>query len=380
MRGLFVSLGLLCVMATPCAIGSEDAALKRMEDLIQDRVSAGEFSGTVLVAKGTAIVFERSYGYSDFTKRNPVTPETRFQIGSMTKQFTAAAVMKLEERGLLKLDEPIQKFVPEVTGAWNNVTLFHLLTHTSGIPDYTQSPDFLASVATPTTPHGLVDRIKNKSLVFAPGAKYEYSNSNYVLLGVVIEKTSGEPYGEFLKQQLFAPLGMGDTSYGPGSAPADRNAKGYFPTKSGPTDSPLADWSVAYAAGGLFSTAHDMLRWQQALHHGRVISPASVERMTTPYKGDYGFGLTIEQRYWHFLKMLFGIGGTRLIHHGGATLGFSSHMAYYPEQDMTIAVLGNVYGMAPLSLARRLATVAFNEPDWAPARLANKGQQRAGIQ
>ncbi len=180
----------------------------RMEQLVQSYVAAKQFMGSVLVAKGDQMIFSKSYGFANVEWQVPNSPESKFRLGSVTKQFTAACILMLEERGKLKIDDSIKKYMPDAPATWDKITFFHLLTHTSGIPSFTGFPDYASTEALATTPEKLVARFRDKPLEFQPGEKWNYSNSGYVLLGYLIEKISGEPYSQFVQENIFTPLGM----------------------------------------------------------------------------------------------------------------------------------------------------------------------------
>ncbi|HEX3164583.1 MAG TPA: serine hydrolase domain-containing protein, partial [Pseudolabrys sp.] len=185
---IFLLLSGICVAQDP----------SRMEQVIQSYVAAKQFMGSVLVAKGDQIILSKGYGFANLEWQIPNSPESKFRLGSVTKQFTAACILMLEERGKLKIDEPIKKYMPDAPAAWDKITFFHLLTHTSGIPSFTGFADYASTEAIATTPEKLVARFRDKPLEFQPGEKWNYSNSGYVLLGYLIEKISGEPYSQFV--------------------------------------------------------------------------------------------------------------------------------------------------------------------------------------
>src|SRR5215813_4977735 len=205
----------------------------RMDQVVQSYVSNKQFMGTVLVARGDQIVFSKGYGSANLEWAIPNTPQTKFRLGSITKQFTAASILLLEERGKLKTDDPVKKYMPDAPAAWDKVTIFHLLTHTSGVPSFTSFPDFQSHEWQTMTPQQLVDWFRDKPLEFEPGTKWNYSNSGYVLLGYLIEKISGQSYAEFVQQNIFTPLGMKDSGYDSNSAIIERRAAGYSRGKDG---------------------------------------------------------------------------------------------------------------------------------------------------
>jgi len=234
--------------------------------------------------------------------------------------------------------------MPNTPPAWKAVTIFHLLTHSSGIPNFTSGPEFMQWKLQPSTPEQTIAHIRDKPLEFMPGDRMSYSNSGYVLLGMIVERVSGKGYADFLRDNIFKPLGMNDTGYDVSAAILSQRAAGYSP---GFSNAPYTDMTVPHGAGGLYSTTEDLLRWTQGLFDGRLLSAASLEKMTTPYKGDYAFGVSVTN-----------VGGRKLISHGGGIEGFNTQLNYYPDSKVTVAVLANVNGNAPTLLAGQLGQIA----------------------
>ncbi len=187
--------------------------VSRMDQVVDSYVSNKTFMGSVLVARGDQVLLSKGYGSANLEWNIPNSPSTKFRLGSVTKQFTAASILLLEERGKLKTDDLVKKWMPDAPAAWDKITIFHLLTHTSGIPSFTGFPDYASLEPFATTPEKLVARFRDKPLEFEPGEKWNYSNSGYALLGYLIEKASGESYEKFLQENIFGPLGMKDSGY-----------------------------------------------------------------------------------------------------------------------------------------------------------------------
>ena len=244
----------------PAAIRNHDD-IARMEQIVESFVPQ-KFMGSVLVARDGKVVLDKAYGSANLEWNVPNTPTTKFRLGSITKQFTAASILLLEERGKLKIDDPVKKYMPDAPAAWDKITIFHLLTHTSGIPSFTGFPDYGSKEATPMTPEKLVALFRDKPLEFEPGEKWNYSNSGYVLLGYLIEKISGQSYQDFVQQNIFTPLGMKDSGYDSNSAIIAHRAAGYTPGSHGPMNSGFIHMSIPFSAGALYSTAEDLLRWE----------------------------------------------------------------------------------------------------------------------
>src|SRR5271155_4385906 len=287
----------------------------RLEQVIQSYASKKQFMGSVLVARGNDILFDRGYGSANLEWDIPTSPSTKFRLGSVTKQFTAASILLLEERGKLKVEDPVKKYMPDAPAAWDKITIFHVLTHTSGIPSFTSFPDYRQTEPFETTPEKLVARFRDKPLDFQPGEKWSYSNSGYVLLGYLIEKISGQKYAAFVQENIFTPLGMKDSGYDSNFEIIPHRADGYAPEKNGPVHAGFIHMSIPFSAGSLYSTTEDLLRWERGLFGGKVLSAASLQKMTTPFKDDYAFGLSVRTT-----------GGHKVIDHGGGIEGFNTHL------------------------------------------------------
>lgn len=330
----------------------------RADALLKRRLWAGDFSGVVLVAVDGKPVLRRGYGLADREWNIPVTPNTVFRIGSTTKQFTAAAVMQLIEAGKVKLDDPIRTYVASTPAAWSTVTVRELLDHTSGVPDYTQINGFIRTAARlEETPDELIGLVADKPLGFSPGSEFRYSNTDYVLLGMMIEKVSGQAYPDYLREHVLRPLGLNHTAYDNARDIVPDRASGYWRVRGVVKNARLMTTSAAYAAGGLRSTADDLLRWNRALHGDKLIKPRSVAQMFTDYGHGYGFGSFVETRHGH-----------RLWDHGGNLPGFSCAFEYYPDDHLTVIVLTNFEGAGSEAIAKELAGLYFgwNRPGAPP--------------
>ena len=309
--------------------------------------------GSVLVARGNQVLFSKGYGFANLEWRVPNGAATKFRIGSITKQFTAAAILLLEERGKLTLDDPVKKFLPDAPAAWDKITLRNLLTHTSGIADIVMNPEFVKLQSLATTPEELVERFRRLPLDFAPGSQFSYSNSGYMLLSYLIEKISGSSYEDFLRENLFAPLVMNDSGYDTNSAIIPRRAAGFVYDSSGFVNAAFIHMSIPQGAGGLYSTTGDLLKWNQALFGGKVLKPESLAKMTAPFRENYALGLSIETT----------ARGRKAIRHDGAIDGFDADLTYFPEDQLTVAVLSNVEtdGLHVEDLANSLAAIVHGD-------------------
>ena len=346
MRAKSLTLLLLLLMMLGPGARAAEPPLARMEEVIQSYVATKLFMGTVLIARDNDIILDKAYGSADLEWNIPNTPATKFRIGSVTKQFTAASVLLLEERGKLKLDDPIGKHLANLPAAWHKATIAQILNHTSGIYSYTSLPggEFMR-----WRHDQVIDRIKDKPLDFAPGEKYNYSNTGYFVLGMLIEKLSGQSYAQFLQDNIFTPLKMTDSGYDTEAAIIPQRAKGYERRNGALVNSQFLDMTIPFSAGSLYSTTRDLLTWNRALFAGKVVSPASFKKMTTPGKDNYGFGLSVMPQDGH-----------RAIFHGGGINGFTSSLATFPGDGLTVIVLNNAMGPTG-DIASKLAALMFGK-------------------
>lgn len=347
---MFQRIILAVLLTTSCLTQEKKPSdsVARMDQLIQTYVPS-KFMGSVLVAQDGKILLDKGYGFANLEWETPNTPTTKFRLGSVTKQFTAASILLLEERGKLKVEDPVKKYMPDAPAAWDKITIFHVLTHTSGIPSLTSFPDFESHEAQAMTPEKLVEWFRDKPLEFEPGTKWNYSNSGYILLGYLIEKISGQSYSDFVQQNIFTPLGMKDSGYDSNSSIIVHRAAGYTPGKSGPVNAGFVHMSIPFSAGALYSTTEDLLRWEQGLFGGKVLKAESLAKMTTPFKQDYAFGLGVSTQNGH-----------KMIAHDGGIQGFNTSLAYFPDDKLVVAVLANLNGPAG-QIAGNLAKVAHGE-------------------
>ncbi|MGB8701799.1 MAG: serine hydrolase domain-containing protein [Thermosynechococcaceae cyanobacterium] len=337
--------------ATP-SFPSDQHVIFKADTYLSKLTKARLFSGSVLIARNGKVLVRKGYGEADREKHVVNTAQTKFRIGSMTKQFTAMATLILQAQGKLNVHDRICTYLSRCPTTWQKITLHHLLTHTSGIPDFTSFPDFKITMRSPSSPTETIARFKDKPLDFQQGAKFSYSNSGYVVLGAIIERASGATYEAFLRDNIFAPLQMVNSGY-------DHNngdlAVGYRDQTSVPAD--FIDMSIPYAAGGLYSTVEDLYRWDQALYTDKLIPKSLRDKMFTPFAlipngGGSGPG------YGWFI----GREGDRpIVSHIGGIQGFSSSIARYPNDKVVIIVLGNREDGNSGDIGVQLAKIVFGE-------------------
>jgi CubicO group peptidase (beta-lactamase class C family) len=321
--------------------------LPQLTEQLERWGGSGAFTGGVLVAKGDQILFRQVYGYADRSEDRPLALDSRFRLASVSKQFTAAAILRLQDEGVLSVDDPLCRWVEGCPEAWAPIRLHHLLSHTSGIPDLMARPGWGLRRVTPATPDELTAESMQYGLQFPPGTKIRYNNAAYNMLGHVVQKASGLPLGDYLREAFFAPLGMADTGV---EDDASDVVMGYANLGGGgPTPQPDHNVSIIFAAGALYSTLDDLLVWNRALHGGRLLSPESYAQMIADHapadapdergrpRRDWGYGLFTNslgrQVRPDFLD--------RQIYHTGSWSGFRNLITHQPDADVTVIVLSN---------------------------------------
>jgi CubicO group peptidase (beta-lactamase class C family) len=309
----------------------------RADASMKELVERERFSGSVLVAQSGKILFEKGYGLANREWDIPNSPRTKFRIGSLTKQFTAVAILLLQEQGKLKVTDAIARYVTGLPPEWRQITIHQLLTHTAGLPEYSPPPENDKAINfTGASPEQLLNRIKPQPLKYAPGTKFGYCNAGYLLLGMVIEKVSGLDYASFLKQSVLTTLQLNDTGYDVLSNILPERATGYWIKNGKPENAEYFDASVPYAAGGLYSTVRDLYQWSEAIATGRLLSADSLQRMFAIYPetsingAHYGYGVVITERF-----------GQSLYYHGGGINGFATAIQRYPKSNLCVVVLSN---------------------------------------
>ena len=341
-------LALLLLLSITCF--AQDGVSTKVDDYIRTEMQSQQIPGLALaVIKDGQIVIAKGYGLANVEHQVPVKPETIFQSGSTGKQFTAIAVMMLVEEGKLNLEDKITKYFTDAPEAWRNITLRHLLTHTSGMTDYPSDFDLRRDY----TEDELYQRVKSIPLAFQPGDKWSYSNLAYVMLGILIHKVSGKFYGDFLQERVFKPLEMttarviSEADIVPNRAAGYRVENGQLKNQGwvSPSLNTTAD-------GALYLTIYDMAKWDAALYTEKLLKKSSLEQMWTPVKLNdgkthpYGFGWALAE-----------VRGRRLIEHGGAWQGFKAHISRYVDDKMTVILFANQIRANQTKLAHGVAAI-----------------------
>ena len=347
-RSLFL---LCCTLGWPLAAHAQTAALDSVDRWVRAEAARQRIPGLSLaVLRGDSLLLARGYGEANVEHHVPATDSTVYQSGSVGKQFTAACVMLLVEEGKLALDDPITRHVPELPASWRTITVRHLLSHTSGIPDYADSTlDYRRDYAE----DDLVRLAASLTRAFAPGESWSYSNTGYILLGILIRRVTGRFYGDFLIERVFAPLGMGDTRIISEADIVFRRADGYRLVDGALQHQSWVSPSLNTTAdGSLYLTVHDLARWAVNLNHPRVPAPASLEASWTPIRlnggGTYGYGFG-----WALQPQR----GYRRIGHGGSWQGFRATVQRYPDFGITVIVLANLAQARVEAMAAQVAGI-----------------------
>lgn len=350
--------------STPSLFAQDHAS--RIDSTLQQFHETRDFNGSVLVAEAGEVIFKKGFGYANMEWRVPNTPDTKFRIGSVTKQFTAILILQLVEEGAIELNGQITDYVPDYPRPQGDlVTIHHLLNHTSGIPSYTGLPGFMEEhTRDPFVPDSLVAIVSGLPLEFEVGTEYRYNNSGYFILGLTIEKVTGKPYDVVLRQRLLDPLGLRDTGYDHTREVQSHAASGYSRTMMGYEVAPYLHSSVPYAAGMMYSTVEDLYRWDQAIaaRDERILEDSgSWERMFTPGLSDYGYG-------WVIRKTQMGEDGpaVNVIEHGGGIFGFSTAFRRFPDERNTVIVMDNTTedaGAVAAAITRVLYDLPVDPPE-----------------
>lgn len=346
-RTVFKIITLICIftiLLTGCASNqrtsiqeSTQANYKEIQSKLinsmNDYSKKDGFSGTILIAKDDDIILDRGYGMADYENNIANTPQTVFEIASLTKQFTATAILMLQEKKLLNVQDTLNKYISDYPNG-DKIKIYNLLTHTSGIPDILKIVDSLESGRHTYTHDELIEMFKNKQLNFDPGASYEYSNSNYVLLGDIIEKVSKMKYEDYIQKNILIPLKMNETGFLSDPTTIKNKAIGYsviWGNTNKYTKAIECEGSLPYSAGEICSTVEDLYRWENALFTGKLLKKESLNEMFTPYLNNYGFG-------WFINK---DSEGDKIISHDGSLPGYTTSIEKNADKKYVIIILSN---------------------------------------
>ena len=348
-RRLFACVLLTCFVLAENSTASDHVPTQNQRVQKMDGfVRSHDFSGVVLVARNGHVLFQKAYGLANREHGVANKLDTKFRLGSITKQFTALAVMILSEHGKLKVSDPICKYVENCPSAWSAITVHHLLTHTSGIPDFTDFPDNDHYDRLPMTPLETMARFRDKPLEFVPGERFNYDNSGYLVLGYIIERASGEKYEDFLRKNIYEPLGMLHSGYDhPWIVLKDR-ASGYARRGTEIVNAEYTEMDQPLGGGSMYSTVGDLLRWDQALYTEKLVSQKSLDQIFTPNETVYSATRPLDRGWYSRHKYGYGWDvtqqwfGRKLYSHSGGINGFRSMIMRYPEDRTLVVVLTNM--------------------------------------
>lgn len=358
---LILTITILLTVAGFDADAASRQTLRDAKAYLSQAYVVDEPGGAIIVVEKGDVVLREGYGLANMELNVPITPESVFRIGSITKQLTATAIMMLQEQGKLSVSDSISEYLPDYPTHGHEITIEHLLTHTSGIMSYTNIPGYMGSpeIKRDVSTDELIEVFKDKPMEFAPGAAWNYNNSGYVLLGAIIEKLSGESYADFIKAHITEPLGLKNTHYEDASLVPNR-ASGYMEaTKDNFVNAPYLSMTQPHAAGSIISTVDDLATWNEALVSGKLISNESYEQMTHGFllaDGElfpYGFGLGLGQ-----------LRAQPVVAHSGGIHGFSAYGLWYPQEKVYVAVLTNSNGYmpSPTTVGKTVAAIIIGDP------------------
>jgi CubicO group peptidase (beta-lactamase class C family) len=357
---------LLAVFASsPLGIASVDEKADKIDRLMSIYHDYGQFNGAVLVAENGKVILRKGYGMANMEWGIPNAPDTRFRLGSITKQFTSMLVLQQVERGKIKLDGHISDYLPYYRAdTGGKVSIHQLLSQTSGIPSYTSDPKFQSEVSrNPYTPDEFVKKFCSGDLEFEPGTKFRYDNSGYFILGAILEKVAGKPYEQLLKQNILEPVGMKNTGYDHYGAILEKRAAGYERSLGGFDNAPYLDMSLPYAAGSLYSTVEDLYLWDQALYGETLLAANLKELLFKPNLQGYGYG-------WVIMPISAkdpGGPGTLIMHNGGIN-GFNTLLVRLVRDKHLIVLLNNTGGTSLNEMALNIRNVLYGRETTPPRR------------
>ncbi len=347
---------ILLLLLFPLAASAQKNYPQLLDQYMIAEQNVKGFTGTVLVMQKGKVVLRKAYGMADREWNTPNTPETKFQIGSITKQFTAASILQLAEQGKLSVEDKLSKYLPNFPKG-DSVTIHMLLNHTSGVANFTALPQFAGKETLSPSKDSMIAFIAAGGYAFSPGTRYQYSNSGYFLLGIVIEKASGMNYSDYLAKNIFAKAGMTNSGVNKLDSILPMRAHGYGMNKKKVVNADYITMEWPFSAGSLYSTVDDLYQWERALYGTTVLTAASKTKMTTPGKNNYGYGLIIDSLEKH-----------PHIWHNGIINGFSGSLNGYPADQVCVVVLANTLVLQnntlPITdvIAEGLASILFDLP------------------
>lgn len=358
-KSFFFSIGFLVLLTCTYGQTKQDKQLeKKLDDLLSTQFKTSDPGCEILVTKKGEIVYKKAFGNANIELNVPIRPDMVFNLASVTKQFTAVAILQLIEQGKISLTDSLQKFIPDFPFKGYTITIENLLTHTSGIRDYMQL-DYanLYMERWDFKPKQLIDSFKNYALEFEPGTKFSYSNSGYYLLGYIIQKVSGLSYQIYIQNNLLKPLGLDHTYFDSSGIIIPNRVNGYRKDDGVFKNADYWSPTIEYAAGGLISNVDDLFKWHKGLYSYQILKKETLQKAFAPYQ--LKNGVSTGYGYGWFLKISNGINS---VEHEGGMPGFRSNVIYFPSDDIFIATLYNS-GTAPIDdLSNTISSIAIGKP------------------
>lgn len=347
MRKISILAIALCIVYA----GAAQNTGNKIDSLINIYTKLYRFNGSALVAKNGTVILNKGYGFRNAGDKVLNDDNTIFQLGSITKQFTSAVILKLQEEKKLSVLDKLSKYFPDYPKG-DSITIKELLTHTSGIYNYTNNQNFMANEITkPASREKIMSLFENQPLDFSPGTSWSYSNSGYSMLGYIIEKVTNKPYEQAVRKYIFTPLSMTHSGFDFTHLKSNEKATGYFKlTDKEFPPAPVVDSTVSFSAGAIYSTTGDLYLWHQALEHNKVLSKKQQEDAYTPVKNNYGYGWGIDSIY-----------GKRRVGHGGGIPGFITNISRVPEDDVCIILLSNASSESLNEITKSIYAILYNK-------------------
>lgn len=341
---------LVILFAFPLILSAQSNFQKQFDNYMIAESTLREFNGVVMVVQKGTTLYKKAFGLADREWNIPNTVETKFRIGSVTKQFTSVCILQLAEAGKLGLDDKLNKYIPDYPKG-DSITIHMLLSHTSGIKNYTSLPEFWPKAVLPLSEDSMIALFKNKPLDFTPGTEYNYSNSGYFLLGYIVEKAAGKIFPNYLNENVIKKAGLTNTGMDQLDSVLAFRAKGYSKNRAGVWQhANYISMEAPFSAGAMYSTLDDLVKWTKALHTNKIINSTSKQKMMNPVIDHYGYGLVIDSFKTH----------PRVWHNGGIP-GFSSSLVYYPQDDLCVVAISNT-GSSADKITAVFASIVYGLP------------------
>ena len=363
------SLCMLAALFIAAHLAVAQTRVEKIDELLKTYHDYGQFNGTALVAEHGVVIYKKGFGFANMEWDIPNHPDTKFRLGSVTKQFTSMLILQLVQQGKLKLEGTISDYLPDYpkkNGA--RITIHHLLTHTSGIPNYTSFPQYFASLSrNPSKPEEFIRFFADSALDFEPGTTFSYSNSGYFVLGVIIEKITGKPYERVLRENIFTPLGMNNSGYDRFNTVLPKRASGYVKTGLQYVNAPYIDMATPFSAGALYSTVEDLFLWDQALYTETLLPAKTRDLLFKPYIPAFGIAYGYG---WGVGNAAVGrtTDSVRVIEHGGSINGFNSLISRIPADKDLVVLLNNTGATRLAAISRAIRGILYNKPYDMPKR------------